>query len=784
MNVFKSAYGILVTLRRRLLTASVMKLLRRLELLPKISETERTAIDAGTVWVDGELFSGKPDFKRLLGEPFAGLSAEEQAFLDGPVEEVCRMTDDWEVHQQRDLPLEVWEHLRANRFLGMIIPREYGGLGFSASANSAVVAKLASRSMPLAVTVMVPNSLGPAELLIHYGTEQQKSYYLPRLARGEEIPCFALTEPGAGSDAGALSSEGTVFRGEDGDLYLRLNWEKRYITLAPISTVLGLAFKLRDPDNLLGNGTDPGITCALIPSDTMGIQIGRRHDPLGVPFHNGPTEGADVVVPVSAIIGGAEGAGRGWQMLMESLAAGRGISLPALSAGGTKMVARVAGAYAAVRQQFGTSIGKFEGIEEPLARIGGFAYLLEAARRYTNGGLDAGAKPAVVTAITKYSFTELARQAINDGMHILGGAGIARGPRNLLAHGYIGTPIGITVEGANILTRTLMIFGQGAIRSHPYAYREIKALAANDLEAFDEAFWGHVVHIARNLGRAIGLSLNRGRLASSPVAGPAAPYYRKLAWASANFALLADLAMAALGGDLKRRGALTGRFADIFSWMYLSNSVLVRFEVEGRRKEDLPLLHWSMQYALARIQEGFEGLFQNLDIPVVGAFLRGPVATWSRLNPIGRQPADRLGSQVARILQTPGAQRDALTDGVYVPVDETESLGRLERAFRTSFEAEPVARKIKVAVRQGTLVKDAPDRLVAKAVAAGVISASEAELVAVAETARNEAVQVDSFASEGLVQAATGHEAGAPAPIPIVQPAISPTERVGGEAAA
>ncbi|HJO02355.1 MAG TPA: acyl-CoA dehydrogenase [Acidobacteriota bacterium] len=732
-------------LRRSLATAPVMAIVRKLDLLPRISDTERIAIEAGTVWVDRELFSGKPDLGRLLGESYPGLTADEQAFLDGPVEEVCRLTEDYEVSRCRVLPREVWDLYAKHRFFGMIIPKEYGGLGFSASANSAVVGKLASRSTQLQVNVGVTNSLGPAELLIRYGTDEQKNYYLPRLARAEEIPCFALTEPGAGSDAGSMTSHGTVFHDDDGELRLRLTWNKRYITLAPVSTLLGLAFQLSDPQDLLGKGTTPGITCALIPTDTPGVDVSLRHDPLGPPFHNGPTVGTDVVVGIDAIIGGVDGAGRGWQMLMECLAAGRGISLPGSAAGGVKMVARVAGAYASVRHQFGMSIGKFEGIQEPLARIAGAAYVLEAARRYTNGALDAHAQPAVITAIAKYNFTELARQSVTDGMDILGGAAIMEGPRNLMASGWAGVPVSITVEGANILTRTLIVFGQGAIRSHPFAYREIEALAANDRKDFDLAFWGHVGMVVRSLCRAVVLGLTRGRLASSPVSGPTARYYRKLAWTSATFALLADLAMVTMGGQLKRKGALTGRFADVFSWMYLGSAVLRRFEAEGRRREDLPLLHWSMMDAFARIQGALEGILQNLDVPLLGMLLRGPVAAFARWNRIGRHPDDRLAGEVARILQTPGTQRDALTPGIYLPDDASDGLGRLEHAFGLSFEAEGVTRKIKAAVRARQLPKSDPTTLVGDAVSAGLITAQEAELLAAAEAARDDAIQVDSL---------------------------------------
>jgi acyl-CoA dehydrogenase len=425
-------------LRQVIVAGGIVKILKAMKFLPTISETERTAIEAGNTWIDGELFSGKPNFKRILSESYPDLTAEEKAFVDGPVEELCRITNDWEVFRKKDLPQEAWDYIKEKQFFGIIIPKKYGGLGFSPSAHSAIIAKLASRSSPLSTTVMVPNSLGPAELLLHYGTEEQKGYYLPRLARGEDIPSFALTEPGAGSDAGAITSDGIVFRGDDGQRYIRLNWKKRYITLAAISTVLGLAFKLRDPENLLGKGENPGITCALIPTDTPGVVLGRRHDPLGIPFYNSPTEGHDVVVPLDTIIGGPEQAGNGWRMLMESLAVGRGISLPASATGGVRMAARVVSAYAAVRKQFGLSIGKFEGIEEPLARLGGYAYLMEAARRYTCGALDSGQKPAVVTAIAKYHSTELLRMAVNDAMDIMGGAGISRGPRNLIAHAYMG----------------------------------------------------------------------------------------------------------------------------------------------------------------------------------------------------------------------------------------------------------------------------------------------------------------------------------------------------------
>lgn len=734
--------------RRATLSNGIMKAMKAFNFLPVISQTEQTAIDAGTVWIDGELFSGKPDFNRILNESYPELNEREQAFLDNQVEELCAMTNDWEVFQNRDLSPEIWDYVLKQRFFGLIIPEEYGGLGFSALANSAIVAKLTSRCGPLATTVMVPNSLGPAELLIHYGTKEQKDYYLPRLAVGDEIPCFALTEPNAGSDAGAISSNGVVFKGEDGKLYVRLNWNKRYITLAAIATVLGLAFKLRDPENLLGKGEDLGITCALIPTDLPGIKLGERHDPLGVPFYNCPTSGKDVVVPVNAIIGGPEGAGLGWKMLMECLAAGRGISLPASSAGGMKAMLRVTSAYAAVRKQFGLPIGKFEGIEEPVSRIAGYTYIFEAARRFTCGALMDGAKPAVVTAIAKYSFTESFRDVVNDSMDVLGGAAISKGPKNMIAHGYYSVPVSITVEGANILTRTLMIFGQGAIRCHPYALKEIQALTNNDLKAFDDAFWKHIGHVGHNFFRSVLLSVTRGRLAGSPVNGVAAPYYKKMSWASATFALIADIAMGSLGGALKIREKLTGRFADVLIWMYLGTSVLRRFEAEGRRKEDEAFLHYAMQLSFANIQQAFDGIFRHLDVPGLGWLFKGPVALWSRTNTMSSGPSDKIAQRLAKAVQIPGQQRDRFTEGMFMPKPESEPLAQLERAFRLSVQSEDVARKIKDGIRTKALPRMKPALLLDAALEKGIITKADYDLVMLAEKERAEAIRVDSFTLE------------------------------------
>lgn len=726
---------------------TLLSLLRKK--LPEMSPTERAALEAGDTWADAELLTGRPDFAGLLAEPYPQLTPAEQAFLDGPVEEVCRLTDPQEIERTQELSPAVWECLRRHRFFGLAFPARYGGHEFSALACSAIFGKLTSRSMPLSSIVLIPNSVGPGELLLEVGTEEQREHYLPRLARGDEIPCFALTEPQAGSDAASISSRGVVFREADGALQLRLDWDKRYITLAPIATLIGLAFKLEDPDDLLGIGKDPGITCALVPAHLPGVEIGRRHDPMGVPFPNGPTRGRNVVVSVDAIIGGREFAGRGWQMLMEALSGGRAVSLPAQSTAGAKYLARVTGAYAAVRQQFGVAIGRFEGIEEPLGRIAGSAYLLEAARVYTCGALASGRRPAVISALMKYNSTELARRASIDAMDILGGAAICRGPRNLVAEGYVAAPIGITVEGANILTRTLIVFGQGAIRCHPYALRVLEALRAGNAAAFRRAFAGQLLHFAANFLRAGWHGLTAGFFAGSPVRGQTARYWRRLGWASATFAFYADLAMATLGGGLKFRGKLTGRLADILSWLYLGVAVLRRYEAEGRRAEDLPLVRYCTETCLARIQEGFEGFLANLDLPILGAVLRGPVSLWHRLFRFGRPPADRLGGEAARTLLAPGEQRDRLTAGLYV--HPGSALDGLERAFELAVRAEAPLAKIRRAVRAGKLSKAAPSEpLFEAAERAGVIGADERRLLAESRRAAEAAIEVDAFTLEEL----------------------------------
>jgi len=776
-------------LRTLLISRGVMALMKKLQFIPQISPTEQAALKSGDVWVESELFSGKPNFNRMLAESYPKLTPEEQAFIDGPVERLCAMVNDWDIWQRRDLPPEVWDFIKKERFFGMIIPKEYGGHGFSATCHSDVLQKIGSRSLPVCISVMVPNSLGPAELLLHYGTDEQKKYYLPRLARGEEIPCFALTEPTAGSDAASIQSSGTVFKGTDGKLYLKLNWNKRWITLASISTTLGLAFRLYDPENLLGKGVDIGITCALIPTKTPGITANRRHDPLGVPFYNCPTQGKDVVVSIDAIIGGIPNAGKGWLMLMECLAAGRGISLPAQSTGGAKYVARVASAHATVRKQFGMSIGTFEGIQEPLARTGALTYLLEGARRYTTGAIDKNIKPPVVTAMAKYYFTEISRKMVNDGMDILGGQAISQGPRNLMAHAYRAVPVCITVEGANILTRTLIIFGQGALRAHPYAYKEVDALERNDASTFDRAFWGHIGHVVRNTFRSILLSVTRGWLTWTPSDRHVARYWRRLNWASATFALHADLAMGSLGGKLKSKGKTTGRFADVLGWMYLATATLRRYEAEGRRKEDLPFVHWALQYAFHEIQNAFDGLFANMEMPGPGALLasifRGPIRWYASLNPVGHMPHDSLDFQVARLMQIPGEQRDRIFgEGIYVPTSLDDQFGKLEAAFKLTYESDGVAAKVRAAVRRKALKKAPAQQLYKEAVEKGIITRAEFENVARAEELRNQVIQVDDFGLQEYVArgATSGTSTAGPAGAPVAGAGVTYAARSGAGA--
>ncbi|MFP6869026.1 MAG: acyl-CoA dehydrogenase [Nitrospinota bacterium] len=732
--------------RRNLISGHILRLMERI--LPRMGDTERIALEAGTVWWDGEIFSGRPNWKKLFDFEVQPLSERERAFIEGPVETLCGMLDDWQIAQDRDLPKEVWDFLKQERFFGMSIPEEYGGLGFSAIAHSSIVAKVSSRSVAAAVTVMVPNSLGPGELILHYGTDDQKQYYLPRLAIGEEIPCFALTESEAGSDAASGKSTGVVcrgtFRGEE-VIGIRLNWRKRYISLAPVATVIGLAFRLFDPDGLLGGETDLGITCALIPRDLPGIQIGERHDPMGVPFQIGPIFGEDVFVPIDFIIGGRDGAGQGWRMLMESLAAGRAISLPSLSVGAAELAVRVTGAYGTVRKQFNLSIGRFEGVEERLARIGGYTYIMNAARELTCAAVDAGEKPAVLSAIVKAYLTENMRTVMTDAMDIRAGAAIFRGPRNILGRSFVSIPIGITVEGANILTRSLIIYGQGVIRCHPFVHAEMEAVAEKNIALFDRAFFGHIGFVFQNAVRAFFLGLTGGRLIRSPVRGPMVQHVQRFTRFSAAFALVSDVVMAILGGELKRREKISGRFADVLAWMYLGSATLKKFHDEGQLDRDQTLLHWSCLHAEWMIQEALVGVLDNFPNQIVSQLLR------MLIFPLGarlRPPTDALGAQIARGLLDGNEMRLGLTSEIYVPPLEEKGLGRLEAALQKIVAARPVEEKINEALRAGKLARTQRDQLLGNAVSAGIISPQERRCIEAADEIRDEVIQVDAFESE------------------------------------
>ena len=733
-------------LRRALLTRPLFAAYRRM--LPQMSQTEKEALEAGSVWWEGELFRGRPDWKKLLAYPQPRLTPEEQAFLDNETEELCRLSDDWvSSHYDHDLSPEAWQYMKEKGFLGMIIPKQYGGVGFSAYAHSQVVTKLATRCAATTVSVMVPNSLGPAELLLHYGTDEQKNHYLPRLAKGLDIPCFALTSPWAGSDAASIPDQGIVCRGlwQGREVVgMRVTWDKRYITLAPIATVVGLAFRLFDPERLLGDVDDIGITCALVPANHPGVETGRRHFPLNAAWHNGPTRGKDVFMPLDFIIGGPAMAGQGWRMLMECLAAGRSISLPASNTGMQKLAVRTVGGYARVRSQFKTAIGKFEGVQEPLARLGGNLYLCDAARVMTAGAIDLGEKPSVVSAIVKYHVTERARQSVNDGMDVLGGKGICLGPSNFLGRAYQQIPVAITVEGANILTRSLIVFGQGAIRCHPYVMAEMQAAQTNDLVAFDRALFAHIGHVVRNGLRALASGLTGSHFVGVPanVAPETRRYYQQLTRFSSAFAFMADISMLVMGGDLKRKEKLSARMGDILSLMYLSSAVLKRYESEGRQQADAPLMHWAIWDSMFKAQNAFEGVVSNFPSKFVSTFLRRMIF------PLGRPyvvPSDRLGAQVADLLIAPSATRDRLTAGMYLPRDEQDAVGVIELALEATLQAEPVHAKLRAAQKAGKLEARSAQELENQALAHGVVTSAEHALLVRARELTAEVIKVDDF---------------------------------------
>jgi acyl-CoA dehydrogenase len=740
--------------RQRLFSKPLYNWFKRV--LPPMSETERDAIEAGTVWWDGELFSGRPDWNTLLNYPKARLSAEEQAFLDGPVEELCAMVSDWQIGQELDLPARAWDHIKQHGFFALIIPKQYGGKGFSAYAHSQVAMKLATRSGDLASTVMVPNSLGPAELLLHYGTNAQRDYYLPRLARGEEIPCFALTGPLAGSDAGAMPDTGIICKGQwQGEevIGLRLNWEKRYITLGPVATLLGLAFKAYDPDHLLGDEVDLGISLALVPTQTPGVEIGRRHLPLGAAFMNGPNSGKDVFIPLDHLIGGQEMLGKGWMMLMNCLSVGRSISLPAVGTGAAKFTSLTTGQYSQIREQFNVPLSAFEGIQEALARIGGNAWLMDSARILTANAVDLGEKPSVLSAILKYHLTERGRECISHAMDVHGGKGIVMGPNNYLARSWQGAPIFITVEGANILSRNLMIFGQGAIRCHPYVLKEMSLAHHEDqehaLREFDQLLLQHIGFAVSNAASSIVLSLGFGVFSQAPGDAISRPYFRALNRLAAAFALLADTSMMLLGGELKRRERLSARLGDVLSNLYLASAAIKRYHDLGCPEHSQPMLRWGLEESLSKAEQALEGLLNNFPNKWLGCALR------LLMLPLGRRhkgPSDELDAQIANILGRSAGDLalEEVLEGCYRPQQATDAVGALQHALNLLNESQPLHKKIHKALKSGEVSPQPEQSLIDAARQAGVLSEDEADALTQTESARRAVIDVNDFSKDEL----------------------------------
>ncbi len=739
-------------LRRKLISIRLFSIFKRA--IPKMSISEKEALDAGSVWWDAELFSGRPEWKKLLHTPAPELSHEEHQFIDGPVEELCAMIDDWKTTaQDHDLSPEVWEYIKSNGFFGIIIPREYGGLGFSALAHSTIIMKIASRSVTAAVTVMVPNSLGPAELLLKYGSDEQQQYYLPRLAAGNEVPCFALTGPDAGSDASSMPDSGIVCRGEyngqSNVLGIRLNWEKRYITLGPVATLLGLAFHLYDPDHILGEQEDIGITLALIPTDTAGVDIGHRHNPLDIAFMNGPNSGTDVFIPMDWIIGGQARMGQGWRMLMECLATGRSISLPALSTGAGKLASRATGAYARIRRQFKQPIGNFEGVEEALARIAALTYQMDAVRQVTATAIDQGHSPSVLSAIAKYNLTEKMRVVINDAMDVQAGAAICMGPRNIIARIYQSIPISITVEGANILTRSMIVFGQGSIRSHPYirAIMETGNTANRDkaVKDFDRLLFSHIRFFLSNIARTLFTGMTGAALVRTPIQGDESCYYRQFSRMSSAFALLSDTFILTLGASLKRKEKVSARLADIFSELYIGSCVLKHYQDQGSHPQDYPLVQWACQNSLNTIQTRILSLLQNYPHRPVAWLLKKiifPLGT-------GFVPAsDKLDHSLSAMLLEPCPSRYRLTQDIYIPHNTDDALGRIESALTRVIVAEPIEATIRHAVKQGLLQAKPDDTLTRRAVSERIITPEQGEIVHAAVRARRDAITVDEFSAD------------------------------------
>lgn len=725
------------------LSRSLMWVIRKGRFFPKISQTEKSALSAGAVWVEKEFFSGRPQLKTLFSHPLPSLTKEEEDFLNNETETLCSMIDDWKIYTTRTIPKEIDNYIRSRKFLGMIIPKVYGGLGFSHLAHSRILEKICSKSYAVGIYVMVPNSLGPGELIVHYGTDEQKKLFLPRLADGREIPCFGLTEPQAGSDASSIESKGVLFK-ENGKLKIRLSWNKRWITLSSVSTLLGVAFKLEDPEMLLGRGKDIGITCALVPASAPGILIGKRHDPMGIPFPNGPMEGRNVIISAEKnIIGGIKQAGRGWVMLMECLGTGRALSLPSLSLSSLKLLTRISCYHGLVRKQFGLSIARFEGVQEKLVQMSGLTFLSQSMLSYTLSALSMKIPSSLCSAMTKYQLTEMARKATVCSMDIMAGAGLSMGPSNYVALSYIGAPIAITVEGANILTRSFIIFGQGLIRAHPFAYKEIQALEENNIIHFDRYFWSHTAHVFKNLVRALVLSLTRGYFIFGWKELKGFRTWQKIAWASCVFSVLSEIAMVGLGGKLKIKEKLTGRFSDALMGLYMASGVLWYWSQSGKDKKLWPFAQWSIEYSLHLVQKSFEDICRNFQIPFFSWFFQKISFCFIRLNPLSLGPSDSLSNKISKSLLEDSQVLDRLTEGIHISKDKRMKL--LKVGYELSIKIRPIEMKIKQAVRDKKLEKKRIHLIKDEALEKGIITQEEHKQLSDLEKIGWEAIQVDSF---------------------------------------
>ncbi len=734
---FLIAIGVLFSvkqLRMKFITSKIVDLINKQGLMPKISATEEAALQAGTNWVESNFFEAKVDFEAIKNEKITTLTEEEEAFLNNEVNELCEMTTDWEIFQDRDLRPDVWKYIKEKKFFGMIIPKEYGGLGFSATAHSHIIEKLVSRSQVLAITIMVPNSLGPAELILKHGTQEQKDRYLEDLAIGKQVPCFGLTEPNAGSDATSLTSNGVVFKDEDGKIKIRLNFEKRYITLGNVATLIGLAFRLNDPEHILGEEEDLGITFGLVDHKIKGVDNSRRHDPLGIPFVNSPLYGKDVIINLEDVIGGVEGIGHGWQMLVESLSIGRGISLPSVSLGGSKFALNVLSSYSNLREQFGLTISHFEGVEEKIAKVAAFTYMLNAARNYTLDAIDNGHKPGVINSVMKYHATEKFREVINDSMDVLGGSAIIRGEKNFLAHAYFALPISITVEGANILTRNLMQFGQGLIKSHPYIYKQINALKDNDVKAFDDAFFSHVGLATSALCKTVVYYLTRGFFISTK--GEFQRYKQKLVWVSADFTFLTNLALAVIGPALKKRENISARFGDILSYSYLITATLREYE-NNPNKEHRDLVDYVCHYAFNEIQIAREDIYNN--IGVLRIFI-----PFMKLNAIGIKPSDKLNARIVSKLKDI-EHLNNLTKNIFVSNSKKDRFTKLQEATKLNIEISSIFAQIKQAVKDQKIKKDSVENMIEQALEIELITKEESTKLLKAYKLKQDIISVDSY---------------------------------------